>query len=179
MNTGTSSGFGWLRSGVAACVASVLVACSPAPKTAQPAADQAASVAPTVEQRTELAPLLSAELIDLLQRADAARTAARAAAPMEKPHFTDGDLFSSLFEGPTAFTVGEPQTGAAGEWRVPVTLTYSTGAKDEKPTEWTDTVVLREESGRFVVTDIAFGGSWDFANKGTMLEALRAGLAGQ
>lgn len=208
MNAGTSSGFGWLRSGAAACVASVLVACSPAPKTAQPAGDEAASAAPTVdpavgaareavslfytavakmrpsgaptaEQRTELAPLLSAELIDLLERADAARTAARAAAPMEKPPFTDGDLFSSLFEGPTAFTVGEPQTGAAGEWRVPVTLTYSTGAKDEKPTEWTDTVVLREESGRFVVTDIAFGGSWDFANKGTMLEALRAGLAGQ
>jgi hypothetical protein len=39
--------------------------------------------------------------------------------------------------------------------------------------------VLREESGRFVVTDIAFGGFWDFANKGTMLEALRAGLEGQ
>lgn len=208
MNAGTSSGFGWLRSGAAACVASVLVACSPAPKTAQPAGDEAASAAPTVdpavgaareavslvytavaklrpsgaptaEQRTELAPLLSAELIDLLARTDAARTATRAAAPMEKPPFTDGDLFSSLFEGPTVFTVGEPQTGAAGEWRVPVTLTYSTGAKDEKPTEWTDTVVLREESGRFVVTDIAFGGSWDFANKGTMLEALRAGLAGQ
>lgn len=208
MNTGTSSGLGWLRSGAAACVASVLVACSPAPRTAQPAADEAASAAPTVdpavgaareavslfytavaklrpsgaptaEQRTELAPLLSAELIGLLERADAARTAARAAAPMEKPPFTDGDLFSSLFEGPTAFTVGEPQTGAAGEWRVPVTLTHSTGAKDEKPTQWTDTVVLREESGRFVVTDIAFGGSWDFANKGTMLEALRAGLAGQ
>ena len=75
--------------------------------------------------------------------------------------------------------MGEPQTGAAGEWRVPVTLTHSTGATDAKPTEWTDTVVLREESGRFVVTDIAFGGSWDFANKGTMLEALRAGLEGQ
>ena len=208
MNGGTSAGFGWLSIGAAACVASVLVACSPAPKSSEPAADEAASAAPTVdpaegaareavslfytavakmrpsgaptaEQRTELAPLLSAELIGLLERADAARTAARAAAPMEKPPFTDGDLFSSLFEGPTAFTVGEPQTGAAGEWRVPVTLTYSTGAKDEKPTEWTDTVVLREESGRFVVTDIAFGGSWDFANKGTMLEALRAGLAGQ
>ena len=65
---------------------------------------------------------------------------------------------------------------------IPVTLTHSTGATgatDAKPTEWTDTVVLREESGRLVVTDIAFGGFWDFANKGTMLEALRAGLEGQ
>lgn len=208
MNGGASAGFGWLRIGAAACVASVLVACSPAPKSSEPAADEAASAeqavdpavgaareavslfytalaklrpsgAPTTEQRNELATLLSSELVDLLQRADAARAAARAAAPMEKPPFTDGDLFSSLFEGPTAFVVGEPQTGAAGEWRVPVTLTHSTGAQGAQPTEWTDTVVLREESGRFVVADIAFGGQWDFANKGTMLEALRAGLAGQ
>ncbi len=137
------------------------------------------SGAPTAEQRNELAPLMSMELLDLLQRADAARAAARAAAPTEKPPFTDGDLFSSLFEGPTAFTVGEPQTGEAGEWRVPVTLTHSTGAADAKPTQWTDTIVLREERGRFVVTDIAFGGQWDFANKGTLLAGLRAGLEGQ
>ena len=194
----------------AALVASVLVACSPAPNTppssaassdganteqavdpAVGAAREAVSLfytalaklrpsgAPTPEQRNELAPLMSMELVDLLQRADAARAAARAAAPMEKPPFTDGDLFSSLFEGPTAFTVGEPQTGAAGEWRVPVTLTHSMGAADTKPTQWTDTIVLREESGRFVVTDIAFGGQWDFANKGALLAGLRAGLEGQ
>ena len=209
MNLRTSSSFGSARIVAAVLAVSVLVGCSPAPNTSQPAsAGDTATTAPTVdpavgaaresvslfytavaklrpsgaptaEQRTELAPLLSAELIGLLERADAARTAARAAAPMEKPPFTDGDLFSSLFEGPTAFTVGEPQTGAAGEWRVPVTLTHSTGATGAKPTEWTDTVVLREESGRFVVTDIAFGGFWDFANKGTMLDALRAGLEGQ
>ncbi|MBU3671115.1 MAG: hypothetical protein FGM43_01105 [Sinobacteraceae bacterium] len=142
-------------------------------------AKQRPSGAPTAEQRNELAQLMSRELIDLLQQADAVRAAARAAAPMEKPPFTDGDLFSSLFEGPTAFTVGEPQTGAAGEWRVPVTLAHSTGSADTKPTQWTDTVVLREESGRFVVTDIAFGGQWDFANKGTLLAGLRAGLEGQ
>ena len=209
MNLRTSSSFGSARIVAAVLAVSVLVGCSPAPNTSQPAsAGDTATTAPTVdpavgaaresvslfytavaklrpsgaptaEQRTELAPLLSAELIGLLERADAARTAARAAAPMEKPPFTDGDLFSSLFEGPTAFTVGEPQTGAAGEWRVPVTLTHSTGATDAKPTEWTDTVVLREESGRFVVADIVFGGQWDFANKGTMFEALRAGLEGQ
>jgi hypothetical protein len=162
MNLRTSSSFGSARIVAAVLAVSVLVGCSPAPNTSQPAsAGDTATTAPTVdpavgaaresvslfytavaklrpsgaptaEQRTELAPLLSAELIGLLERADAARTAARAAAPMEKPPFTDGDLFSSLFEGPTAFTVGEPQTGAAGEWRVPVTLTYSTGAKDER-----------------------------------------------
>ncbi len=142
------------------------------------------SGAPTDTQRLILAPLLSAELTGLLQRADAARTAARAAAPTEKPPFTDGDLFSSLFEGPTAFTVGKAVSAAAapggrlGDLQVPVDLvhTIDPAAGGGEPATWTDTVLLREENGRFVVADIAFGGGWDFANKGTMIAALRAGL---
>ena len=142
------------------------------------------SGAPTDTQRLILAPLLSAELTGLLQRADAARTAARAAAPTEKPPFTDGDLFSSLFEGPTAFTVGKAVSAAAapggrlGDLQVPVDLvhTIDPAAGGGEPATWTDTVLLREENGRFVVADIAFGGGWDFANKGTMIAALHAGL---
>lgn len=142
------------------------------------------SGAPTDAQRLTLAPLLTAELTGLLQRADAARSAARVAAPGEKPPFTDGDLFSSLFEGPTAFSVGKAVSAATapggrlGDLRVPVDLvhTIDPAAGGGEPTTWTDTVLLREENGRFVVADIAFGGGWDFANKGTMVAALRAGL---
>ncbi len=142
------------------------------------------SGAPTDAQRLTLAPLLTAELTGLLQRADAARAAARAAAPTEKPPFTDGDLFSSLFEGPTAFTVGKAVSAAAapggrlGDLQVPVDLvhTIDPAAGGGEPTTWTDTVLLREENGRFVVADIAFGGGWDFANKGSMVASLRAGL---
>ena len=142
------------------------------------------SGAPTDAQRLTLAPLLTAELTGLLQRADAARSAARVAAPGEKPPFTDGDLFSSLFEGPTAFSVGKAASAATlpggrlGDLQVPVDLVHTidpaTGGGE--PTTWTDTVLLREENGRFVVADIAFGGGWDFANKGSMVAALRAGL---
>ena len=142
------------------------------------------SGAPTDAQRLTLAPLLTAELTGLLQRADAARSAARVAAPGEKPPFTDGDLFSSLFEGPTAFSVGKAVSAATlpggrlGDLQVPVDLVHTidpaTGGGE--PTTWTDTVLLREENGRFVVADIAFGGGWDFANKGSMVAALRAGL---
>jgi hypothetical protein len=141
------------------------------------------SGAPTEAQRAALAPLLSSELVGLLSRADTARATARAAAPTEKPPFTDGDLFSSLFEGPTAHQVGAPVSGAAvpggrlGDLTVPVTLTHvADPAAGSKPTTWTDTVLLREENGRFVVADIAFGGDWDFANKGSLVAALRAGL---
>ena len=142
------------------------------------------SGAPTDAQRLTLAPLLTAELTGLLQRADAARSAARVAAPGEKPPLTDGDLFSSLFEGPTAFAVGKAVSAAAatggrlGDLQVPVDLrhTIDPAAGGGEPAIWTDTVLLREENGRFVVADIAFGGGWDFANKGTMVASLRAGL---
>jgi hypothetical protein len=140
--------------------------------------------APTDAQRLTLAPLLTAELTGLLQRAEAARSAARVAAPGEKPPFTGGDLFSSLFEGPTAFAVGKAVSATTvpgarlGDLQVPVDLvhTIEPAAGGGEPTTWTDTVLLREENGRFVVADIAFGGGWDFANKGTMVAALRAGL---
>ena len=128
--------------------------------------------------------ILDRILPDVRRELDAARTAARAAAPTEKPPFTDGDLFSSLFEGPTAFTVGKAVSAAAapggrlGDLQVPVDLvhTIDPAAGGGEPATWTDTVLLREENGRFVVADIAFGGGWDFANKGTMIAALRAGL---
>ena len=175
----------------AAEVAAAPTAALPAAAPEQVVADLYAALAaarpsgaPTDAQRLILAPLLSAELTGLLQRADAARAAARAAAPTEKPPFTDGDLFSSLFEGPTAFTVGKAVSAAAapggrlGDLQVPVDLvhTIDPAAGGGEPATWTDTVLLREENGRFVVADIAFGGGWDFANKGTMIAALRAGL---
>lgn len=141
------------------------------------------SGAPTEAQRAMLAPMLSSELQGLLARADAARAAARVAAPTEKPPFTDGDLFSSLFEGPSGYAVGMSVSAAAvpggllGDLRVPVTLTHVADASvGGEATTWTDTVLLRQENGRFVVADILFGGDWDFANKGSMVAALRAGL---
>lgn len=144
------------------------------------------SGAPTESQRATLAPMLSGGLAALLQRADAARAAARAAAPTEKPPFADGDLFSSLFEGPTAHAVGKAVSaadapgGRLGDLRVPVTLTHvADAAVGGKATTWTDTVLLREENGRFVVADIVFGGDWHFANKGGLLSGLRAGLGEQ
>ena len=175
----------------AAEVAAAPTAALPAAAPEQVVADLYAALAaarpsgaPTDAQRLILAPMLSAELTGLLQRADAARAAARAAAPTEKPPFTDGDLFSSLFEGPTAFTVGKAVSAAAapggrlGDLQVPVDLrhTIDPAAGGGEPAIWTDTVLLREEYGRFVVADIAFGGGWDFANKGTMVASLRAGL---
>jgi hypothetical protein len=125
--------------------------------------------APSAEQLAALAPLVSDTLRALLDSARRLRDAEAARAPDEKPPFVEGDLFSSLFEGPTAFTV---DTAALGP-RVPVHLTR---ADDSGRSEWTDRVVVREERGRWVVDDVEYGGTWQFANKGTLRASLLGGL---
>ncbi|MFM7230583.1 MAG: hypothetical protein ACKO3S_01200 [bacterium] len=132
------------------------------------------SGAPTAAQLTELSPVLESGIVALLQRADSVRAAARTASPGEKPPFTDGDMFTSLFEGPTAFTVGTPVSAQPDEWRVPVALEHAPAGGT--PTTWTDTLVVRMQDGRPVVADIVYGGHWDFALKGSLAGVLRTEL---
>jgi hypothetical protein len=44
-------------------------------------------------------------------------------------------------------------------------------------TEWQDTLVLTKSDTGWLVADVAYGGTWDFGNKGTLLQGLRPGGA--
>ncbi len=134
--------------------------------------DSAVSGAPRGGQLAAMAPYLSAELRGLLDEAAALRDAEAAAHPGEKPPFAEGDLFTSLFEGPTGMAILADAEGSASR-RVVVQFS------DSRPTpavSWTDTVVVTEEEGRLVVADVFYGGTWDFANRGSLLETLHGGL---
>jgi len=134
--------------------------------------DSAVSGAPRGGQLAALAPYLSAELRQLLTEAAERRDAAAAAHPDQKPPFVEGDLFTSLFEGPTGLAILASGDGAA-ERRVVVQFS------DDRATPavtWTDTVVVVEEEGRLVVADVVYGGTWDFASRGSLLETLHGGL---
>jgi len=127
------------------------------------------SGAPSPTELAALAPYLSAELRVLLRKAREQSDLERARSPGEKPSFADGDLFSSLFEGPTTFEViGD--SAEEGFHRVPVRLTY---AATPQAVTWTDYVIVKSESGRWVVADIQYGGDWDFALKGRLVDVLR------
>jgi hypothetical protein len=131
------------------------------------------SGAPSPEEVNSLSPWLGEELERLLANARAVHDIERERAPGEKPPFNDGDLFSSLFEGPTVFDVG--RASADGRtWRVPVAFTHVAPGGS---TEWTDTVIVAKEAGRWVVVDLIYGGDWDFAMRGSLLANLRSGLA--
>lgn len=128
------------------------------------------SGAPTEAQLAGLAPYLGDSLKQLLTAARRQHDADVAKAPDEKPAFADGDLFSSLFEGPgTLVTEAGSSTGSVQ--RVLARMTYDS-------TRWTDTVIVGTENGKRVIQDIHFGGTWDFALKGSLQAQLSRGRAG-
>ncbi len=129
----------------------------------------AISGAPTESELAALRPFIADTLAHMLTAADARRTADRQRAPLEKPSFADGDIFSSLFEGPTAFKV-LPAVGEGTTVRVPVEFTND---GTPPPVKWTDTVVVVQERGHWVVQDLRYGGTWGFGASGSLLMQLK------
>lgn len=132
--------------------------------------DSQVTGAPTPGQLAAMAPYLSRELVELLRAAGRQRDSAAAASPDEKPPFAEGDLFTSLFEGPSGWVV-EPRPAGGSANRLPVRFRYDGTVP---PVSWVDTVVVSSEPGRPVVADVVYGGSWAFANRGALVATLRA-----
>ncbi len=163
----------------------LLIACAaPGPDAAGPAPADAVqqfyatymaarvSGAPSEAELARLAPYLSDSLVQLLRAARARRDADQRAHPDEKPAFVEGDLFSSLFEGPTGVTVQPGDTTTAPR----TYIAWLSAQADSTPLGWADTVRVARVGDRWVITDIAYGGTWDFAQRGTLLGGLTAGL---
>jgi len=131
------------------------------------------SGAPTPQQLQGMAPFLSQHLQALLERAWQKREKDAARAPDEKPAFAEGDLFSSLFEGPSAFEILSTET-LVHEYAVTVRFVYQTAANEK--TVWKDTVRLANKQGRLVIVDVEYGGDWPFAAQGTLVSALDEGM---
>jgi hypothetical protein len=124
--------------------------------------------APTAEQLRALQPFIADTLARLLAAADSVRSADKRAAPSEKPRFTDGDLFSSLFEGPTTVTP-QAAVGRGDTVRVAVRLTND---QQKPPVVWSDTAIVVRQRGEWRLLDLHFGGTWEFGSHGSLLRQL-------
>ncbi len=123
---------------------------------------------PDDKDRLKYHPFLSPRLEDLLQQAAQAQ-ARFAAANKGSPPLIEGDLFTSLFEGATAVSVGAcGGDGQKGECSVALRF----DDPGSKPTPWTDTVYLVNTPQGWKVDDVAYGGSWAFGNKGRLSATL-------
>jgi hypothetical protein len=126
---------------------------------------------PNDKLREQLQPLISAELSDLLNDAAVAEATYAKETKGESPPLVEGDLFTSLFEGADAYTLGackvENDSASCG-----VDLTY-TDKRDNSKTAWQDRIYLVREDGKWLVDDIEFLGTWEFMHKGKLKDLLR------
>ena len=113
-----------------------------------------------------LCPGLSAALADARTR----QAAFSVAHPGDKPPLVEGDLFTSLFEGADSAQAGDVVGDGEGA-RVTVALARGVGPG---ATHWHDDLVLQRDQGIWCVADVAYGGTWPFANKGTLGDMLKA-----
>lgn len=134
---------------------------------------------PDATVRLRFQPVLSPRLNK--QLADAAAAQARLTAKVKNavPPVLEGDIFSSLFEGASAWKVGDCQTMAKTA-SCPVALSYvpppAAGPK-AKPASWNDTILLVNTPQGWKVDDVVYDAGFSFGNTGRLSEMLAMVLA--
>jgi hypothetical protein len=116
---------------------------------------------PDITQQARLARFFGVELTAALEQARAQQAAFVNANPGDRPPWVEGSLFTSLFEGPTGFRVGEETITAEGR-QVLVAFEYAPAGSQQAPVAWKDRVWLQIEGGRWVIQDIELLGDWAF-----------------
>jgi len=168
----------------------------PAALKAQPAGDPAAAInafytvyasqqaqgggIPDATGRVRYAPVLSPRLNKQLTAAAAAQGRLSAKVKNAVPPMLEGDIFSSLFEGASAWKVGACQADSTSA-RCPVALTYapapSVNSKAAKPANWHDTVFLVNTPQGWKVDDIIYDAGFAFGNTGRLSAMLQMVIA--
>jgi len=114
--------------------------------------------------------VVSAGLFAVLEQARDAEAEYARRTHGDSPPLAEGDLFTSLFEGATRYRVAECRAKpSAATCRVALAYSETGGGK---PVEWTDTVALVRESGGWRVSDVEYGGTWEFMHAGRLVGVL-------
>lgn len=116
---------------------------------------------PTEAELKILLPYFSFELTALFVSARKYQADYRKRHPDDKPPLIEGDLFSSLFEGPTGFEVG-PVEEMDQRSKVTVRFSYVDPNAPKDVFRWKDAVIVRRRGNRLVIEDIEFLGDWPF-----------------
>ncbi len=128
---------------------------------------------PSPAARTRLAPLFSARLSQLVGQAVAADASFRTTNRFA-PSLMEGDLFSSLLDGPASYRIGAcTGTDMAQRCRIqfhrPPELKASGPAR---PADWGDDLLLVNEGGNWKVDDVDYRGGFAYGNTGLLSQAL-------
>ena len=133
----------------------------------------ASSGVPDKAERDKLAPFLSPNLEALLARAEAAE-AGLGKTKAVPPPLIPGDVFTSSFEGATAYRLGAcKDDGHQGTCTAE--LTYDD--RQDAPLRWIDTLYLVKTGEGWRIDDIGYGGTGQFSNRGRMTATLHQAIA--
>jgi len=120
---------------------------------------------PNEAQLAQLSPLITPQLRKLFSAAYLEQQRCIKQSPDDKPPWIEGDIFSSNFEGFTSFNAenSKPQGQArqVSRKQVPIKFVYIEGKYKVK---WTDTLVLRNEAGHWLVDDIFYHANFAFTS---------------
>lgn len=108
-------------------------------------------------------------LSDAIRAAQVRQEQFKASHPDEKPPLVEGDLFSSLFEGPETFSVSDTRIDG-GKAQVDLAMSHGEGTGT---TRWTDTLDFDLDDGIWCLSDVEYHGKWPFANKGSLTGTLK------
>ena len=124
---------------------------------------------PDATARARLAPFLSPRLNQMLTLAAAAEARFQAR-NKNSPPLIEGDLFSSLFEGVSSYSLGAC-TGDGKKARCTASLTHT--EPKQKPVSWNDTLLLVNTPSGWKVDDIAYAAGFSFGNSGNLTDTLK------
>jgi len=135
---------------------------------------------PDAAARLRYSAVLSARLNKQLGDAAAAQARLTARVKNAVPPMLEGDIFTSLFEGASAWKVGTCQSDG-NTARCPVALTHVSpviaGRGPAKPAQWNDTLLLTRGPQGWKVDDVIYDANFAFGNTGRLSGMLRMVIA--
>jgi hypothetical protein len=166
-------------------VTALFVVSAATPALAAPATDTPAATAnsfyrlymqlklmdvPNARERAQLRPLLSPALDAMLADADRAEAVYAKKTKNEAPPLYEGDLFSSLVEGATAYKVGACEGDAQN---VACTIELTSVDDTAHETTWRDRLILVHAAQGWRIDDLEYGGDWEFGPHGRLSDVLK------
>jgi hypothetical protein len=126
---------------------------------------------PDEGELAQYSPYLSPELAELLKRADESEQKHQTATKGEEPPLVEGDLFTSLFEGASSYTIASCESRDEHGFCIVEFKYLNPGDKSE--VKWKDKVYLVKSSRGWGVDDIEYLGEWQFMHKGRLKNLLK------
>ena len=111
---------------------------------------------PSVEEVAQLKPYVSQSLLSALSAATDTEAKYHTASAEPKPPLVDGDLFTSLFEGASAWSV---ESCESEDLRATCVVNFSHESENGSRERWQDKLVLVKENQHWHIDDIEFLGS--------------------